>query len=125
MDNHSDDTASRFFDDLENALMAAALAATTHGKQRNALLSRWLIGTFNAAAYGLKVLGIQPGILNWEPDGEGQRLVYLSPTGLACALARVYEQPNGSWAALVVAGVADHLLEAIGRAEWAVARLTA
>ena len=121
----SDEIAERYLDQLETALMSAALADTTEGKQRKALISQWLIGTFNAAALGLKAYGVKPGRLDWQPDGTGHALTWSSPTGLACHLARVYAQPNGTWVALAVAGVADDLLEAMGRAEWAICRLTA
>ena len=113
-----------YLDQLENALMSAALADITDGPQRKALRSRWLIGMYNAAAFGLKAYGINPGRLEWTHEGEGQRLMWTSPTGLSCHLARVYAQPNDTWAAVVVAGVKDQLLEAMCQAEWAVCRLT-
>lgn len=113
-----------YLDQLETALMAAALAATTDGPQRKRLKAQWVIGTYNAAAFGLKALGVQPGRLEWMPDGHGHALIWFSPTGLTCHLGKVYSQLNGTWAALVVAGVGDGEIEAMGRAEWAVSRLT-
>lgn len=112
-----------YLDQLETAMMAAALADTTDGAQRKRLIGRWLIGTYNAAAFGLDH-DARPGMLAWSPDGDGHALTWLSPTGLACHLGKVYEQPNGTWAALVVAGVGDGVIEAMGRVEWAVCRLT-
>lgn len=121
--NASDEAADRYLGQLETALMSAALADITDGRQRAALLSQWIVGTFNAASYGLAP-GEKPGALAWGPDGSGHALIWLSPTGLACHLGKVYEQPNGTWAALVVAGAGDGAIEAMGRVEWAVCRLT-
>lgn len=69
--------------------------------------------------------GIGRGLLDWQPDGAGHRLVWYTQSRLACPLARLYRQENGTWAALIVAGFRNELIEAMAAAEWGVARLTA
>ncbi len=121
-----DDEAGRYAADLESALLAQALAETgALGTERTkALLRLWLAGTFNACAQDIGEAGLK-GALRWEPEQGGHRLIWHTPAGIACPLARIYPQENGTWAALIVAGVKDDLLEAMLSAEWGVARLTA
>ena len=122
-----EDEAGRYAADLESALLARALAETGSltGERTKALLRQWLHGTFNASAHAIETGCGLKGDLAWEPDGEGFRLVWYAPSGLACPLARLYRQADDSWAALIVAGVRDDLLEAIAAAEWGIARLAA
>ena len=124
-DQTGDNLAARFGPMLESALLARALADTggSSDERAKALLGQWMLGTFNAASVALGGLGSLIGYLDWEPDGAGQRLVWYSPAGVACPLARLYEQPDGMWAALIVAGVKDDLLAAMAAAEWGVSRL--
>ena len=121
-----DDTAARYTAELESALLAQALADTGGlGDERTkALLRHWIAGLFNANAAALASLADGRGTLAWEPDGSGYRLIWYAPTGMACPLARLYAQENGTWAALIVAGVRDDLIEAMAAAEWGVSRLT-
>lgn len=120
----SDPHAARYWEELESALMASTLATSTDvgPERKRALLEVWVQGVFNAAAAGLIVAG--QGELAWFEDGPRRDLVYRSPSGLTCPLARVYPQPDGSWAALVIAGVRDDEGAAMARAEWALTRLT-
>jgi len=120
----TDDLVSRFTAQLESALLAQALAETggLPDERAKALLGLWVAGTFNASAAALE--GVERGMLDWQPDGTGHRLVWYMPSGIACPLARVYRQENGTWAALIVAGVRDDLIEAMAAAEWGVSRLT-
>ena len=121
-----DDEVGRYAADLESALLAQALAETgALGPERTkALLRRWLAGAFNASAQHIGEAGFK-GTLSWEPERDSHRLIWYTPSGLACPLARIYPQENGTWAALIVAGVKDDLLEAMLSAEWGIARLTA
>lgn len=126
--NATDDNAGRRFTaELESALLARALAEAggQTDERMRALLSSWLCGTFNASAAGLLSIGDGRGHTAWEPDGNGYRLTWYAPTGLACPLARMYPQENGTWAALIVAGVRDDPAAAMMAAEWGVARLAA
>ncbi len=122
--DETDDIASRFAAQLESALLARALAETggLPDERARSLLSLWLAGTFNGSAIALEAIG--RGALDWRPDGDGFHLVWTMPSGLACPLARLYQQPDESWVALVVAGVRDGLIEAMAAAEWSVSRLT-
>jgi hypothetical protein len=45
------------------------------------------------------------------------------PAGIACPLAHIYPQPDGSWAVLIVAGVRNEITEAMAAAEWGISRL--
>jgi len=126
--NLTDEVASRYTADLESALLARALAeaGSLPDERAKALLAAWLTGTFNAAMAALAdSVAEGRGELVWQPDGEGYRLTWLAPTGLACPLARIYGQPDGTWAALVVAGVKGDPAEAMVAAEWGISRLTA
>lgn len=120
----TDDLTSRFAAELESALLAQALAETAGlpDERAKALLGLWVAGTFNATANGLE--GIGRGVLDWQPDGTGYRLIWCAPSGIACPLARIYPQENDTWAALIVAGVRDGLIEAMAAAEWGISRLT-
>lgn len=122
-----DELADRYTEQLESALMARALAeaGALPDERTRAMLSCWILGNFNFAAAGLRSIAQGRGFLTWEPDGNGFRLVWQSPTGFACPLARLYPQENDTWAALIVAGVRDDVHEAMAAAEWGVARLTA
>lgn len=123
-----DELASRYTADLESALLARALADTGNlpDERAKALLASWLAGTFNAAMAALSgSLADGRGDLVWQPDGDCYRLVWLAPTGLACPLARIYRQDDGTWAALVVAGVRDDPAAAMVAAEWGISRLAA
>lgn len=125
--NLTDETAERYTAMLESALLARALADTgaLPDERRKQLLRQWLHGTFNPSADGCTTIGEGSGALVWQPEGSGYRLTWLAPTGLACPLARIYAQDDGSWAVLVVAGVRDNPAEAMAIAEWGVSRLTA
>lgn len=122
-----DPNVERIKGELDNAMLAMALAEAGEAETdtRKELHARWLWGTFQAAAHGLNILGITEGygLLEWQPDRDGMRLIWHSPTGLICPLARLYPQANGTWAAMVVAGVKDSPEEAMAAAEWAVSRL--
>jgi hypothetical protein len=119
--------ASRFAAELESALLAQALADTggLPDERTKALLRQWLVGTFDAASANLLSIIDGRGALDWKPEGDGYRLVWYAPTGLACPLARIYAQADGSWAALIVAGVRDDAQSAMLAAEWGVSRLAA
>lgn len=123
----TDPHAERFWDDLESALMAAAIAhqADLRAERIKALRRLWLRGTFNAFAVGPVAGPAGGGKLEWITNGEEVRLHYTSPRGLQCHLARVYRQPDDSFAAIVVAVVANDPYQAMATAEWAIARLTA
>ncbi|MBU6408720.1 MAG: hypothetical protein KGS44_16605 [Alphaproteobacteria bacterium] len=64
--------------------------------------------------------------LEWRQAGPSQwELVYTALTGIQCSLRRIYQQPDGSWGALVIAGVKDDHHAALAAAEWAIAKLCA
>lgn len=121
-----EDEAGRYAADLESALLARALAETgsLSDERTRAMVHLWVMGTFNACAHAIVDGACLPGRLAWEPEGSGHRLVWYMPAGLACPLARLYPQADGSWAAMIVAGVKDDLIEAMAAAEWGIARLT-
>lgn len=52
-DAGTDHGAGRYQAQLENALLAKAIAETGNADERQALLSAWLIGTFNATMLGI------------------------------------------------------------------------
>lgn len=122
-----DALAARFAAGLESALLARALAEAggLPDERAKALLACWLCGTFNATAHDVTTIGEGRGLLAWEPEGDGYRMVWLAPSGLACPLARLYPQADGTWAALIVAGVRDSTEQAMMAAEWGVSRLGA
>lgn len=113
--------AERFTAELESALLAQALLGTggLPDERARALYAAWLRGIFNATVFDLRSIGDWRGDMAWEPDGTGYRLTWYGPTGLACPLARIYPQENGSWVALIVAGVRDDAGTAMAAAEWA------
>jgi len=123
----TDPYAKTYWQNLETALMARTIEATADlpPERRKALLSVWLQGVFDAAAVGLPQQFNQDGLLVWTEHGSLRHLTYHAPTGFSCHLGRVYPQPNGTWAALVIAGVADDEHTAMAKAEWAISRLTA
>lgn len=122
----NDPQAERFWEALEAAMLAKTIEHTADlpPERRKALLGLWVQGVFDAAAAGLPVVAGH-GYLTWQEQGSIRHLVYEDPRGLTCALGRAYLQPNGTWAALVVAGVGMDEFEAMGKAEWAISRLTA
>lgn len=126
LDDSRDDFADRYAGELERALLARALAGTGSlpGERARALLADWLSGTYNAAAAGVPGLHDGHGMLAWEPVGDTFNLLWFTPGGIVCPLARLYPQENDTWAAMVVAGVKDTPEEAMAAAEWAIARLT-
>lgn len=116
-------------DDWESALLAAAVRENTEldPLQHRRLLRVWLPGLFNAAACGLGADGRETpgGGFQWLPAGPGQyQLVWHAPYGISMVLAKVYGQENGSFAAVVIAGVKDDPAEAMHAAQWAIARLS-
>lgn len=116
-----------YLERLESAAMSMTLAASSDlpDDDRKAIYRQWLDGTFNAASHGLDVrYGCGAGLLVWQQGGPTQHdLIYRAVTGMNCNLGRAYRQPDGSWAALVIAGVRGSLEEAQAAAELAVARL--
>jgi hypothetical protein len=125
LDTAHDPVADRYAAELESALLARALseAGGLPESRARSMLASWVHGTFNAAAYGIPLLGTG-GPLEWEREGNGLRLVWTMPGGLSCPLARLYPQADGSWVALVVAGVKSDPGAAMAAAEWAISRLT-
>ncbi len=121
----NDPLGGRFTADLETAQLAAALVAAggLPTERARALLRDVYRAWFNASAAGICDAAFT-GVLQWEPDGGGYRFIWYTHGGLACPLARVYPQENGTWASLVVAGVKDDVSEALAQAEWAISRLT-
>lgn len=123
--DEGDPNAARYAAELESALLARALADTggLPDERTRALLRDWLAGIFNANAWAIpRDLG--SGTLAWMPDRDGFCLLWTMAGGLVAPLARLYPQPDGTWAAMVVAGVRDTPEAAMLAAEWAVARLT-
>lgn len=126
--NASDpDHARRYTAELEAALLARSLADAggLPDERAKALLSSWLRGVFNASSAGLLSIGDGRGHIAWEPEGTGYRLKWIAPCGIACPLARIYEQEDGSWAVLIVAAVRDDPASAMMAAEWGISRLAA
>lgn len=127
-DVRSNGSFARYREQWEASLLAsviAGLADLDPADRRDALRAIYL-GSFNGAAFG--VYGVDElggGSLEWTQAGPEQfDLVYTGPSDVKCNLGRVYAQPNGTWAALVVAGAKDDLYAAMASAEWAVARLS-
>jgi hypothetical protein len=120
---------SRYKTQWESALLAHTVAATVslEDPDQKDLLRVWLVGLFNGAGFAAEAEkdGLGGGSLDWRAAGPTQfDLIYRSTYGLVCPLGRAYMQPNGTWAAMVVAGVKDELPEAMASAEWAIARLS-
>jgi hypothetical protein len=68
---------------------------------------------------------IGSGTFEWLATGpQNYRLAWHSPHGPIPMLAQIYGRENGSFAAVVVAGVKDNVPEAMGAAEWALSRLS-
>lgn len=117
----------RYREQWESALLSLAMYEYTHtaDADRRDLCRSWFPGLFNGhAAHVLE--GPADGFrsLEWRQAGPSQfDLIYTAPYGLQCSLARVYRQPDGSWAAMVIAGVRDDPHEAMAAAEWGVSRL--
>ncbi len=119
----------RYRDRWENALLAKLLSeqSSLEPDERRDLFKNWFQGIFNAvAAHALDPEASGVGEIEWKHAGPTQfDCVYTSPYGLKCVLSRVYEQPDGSWGALVIAGVTDDQWSAVASAEWAISRLCA
>ncbi len=117
-----------YLERLESAAMAATFAASSDlpPDRMKALLRDWLGGTFNAASHGFDLRqGCGAGLLVWEQTGPTTHdLIYRAVTGMNASLGRAYRQPNGTWGALVIAGVCDSLEEAQAAAEWAASLLS-
>lgn len=117
-------------EDWESALLAAAIRENTEldPLQHKRLLHAWLPGLFNAAAGGIDTDDRRMpgnGGFQWVPAGPGHyQLVWYAPYGVSMVLAKVYGQENGSYVAVVVAGVKDDPAEAMQAAQWAIARLS-
>ena len=118
---------ARYRAQWETGVMASALAhlADLDAAERKALCRSWVLSAYNGAAFGVYD-SHEPlaGNIEWVQAGPTQYdCLYTGPYGVKCALGRVYEQPDGSWAAMIIAGVKDSYLEALASAEWALARL--
>lgn len=117
---------AKYREQWEGALLARAVAENSELSpgERRQVLRTWFQGLYNAASYGVSD-GFGAGELEWRAAGPTQfDCVYAAPYGLRCNLARVYEQPDGSWAALVIAGVKASPNEAMDAALWAISRLS-
>lgn len=126
--DQDDPIAARYWEELESAMMAETIAASADlpPARRKSLLKLWAPAVFNAAAFGLDRMTAGSGTLEWDAtDRNNYVLTYRAAYGMAYPLAKIYHQPNDTWAALVVAGVKDDLYEAMAQCEWAVSRLTA
>lgn len=117
----------RYREQWEASLLASVIAgmADLSVADRKEALRGIYLGGFNGAAFGVYDGDeLSGGALEWTQAGPQQfDLVYSGRSGIHCNLGRVYAQPNGSWAALVIAGVKDDLSAAMASAEWAIARL--
>lgn len=118
----------RYREQWENALLS--LTMFDHGAgdddTQRSLCRNWIIGVFNGhAAHAFESPDEGFNALEWKRAGETQfDLIYTSSFGVQCSLGRIYEQPNGTWAALVIAGVKDDRYDAMASAEWAVSQLS-
>ncbi len=124
----TDPYTERYFSDLESALFSRAIAnsgADLPPERHKALLRQWLLGTFNASSHDTGGAISGTGEMQWIANGDEIRLLYNGPGGVTCHLARIYPQPDQTWAAIVVAGVRDDPYSAMAAAEWAVSRLAA
>lgn len=118
---------SRYRAQWETALMAQTIGevASLDASERKEILRAWLQGVYNGASFAAGSELTSSGNLDWRAAGPSQfDLIYRSSYGFACSLGRAYRQPDGTWAALVIAGVKDDLPAAMAAAEWAVARLS-
>lgn len=124
-DDHGTD---RHREDWESALLAAAARENTEldPLQHKRLLRVWLPGLFNAASHdACERSAPARGGFQWVPAGpEHYQLIWHAPYGVSMVLAKIYRQDNGSYAALVIAGVKDDPAEAMQAAQWAIARLS-
>lgn len=94
-----DPQAARYWADLESSMMAHTIASSVKlSPQRlNALLQRWVYGSFNASGYGVGIGLRGLGTLQWSEEPTGHyRLLHHSAYGLACSMAQVYRQPDGT-----------------------------
>lgn len=119
---------ARYRQQWEASMLASVIAGTADldAADRKEILRAILEGSFNGAAYGVYDADeLGGGNLEWTQAGPTQfDLVYTSSCYAKCNLGRVYSQPDGSWGALVVAGVKDDPYAAMASAEWAIARLS-
>jgi hypothetical protein len=119
---------ARYRAQWESALLAQTVADTVslEPEERKDILRVWMQGVYNAAAFAAEgETEGSHGDMDWRAASATQfDLIYRSRHGFAWSLGRAYQQPNGSWAALVIAGVKDDLLGAMAAAEWAIARLS-
>src|SRR5690606_19751722 len=109
----------------ESALLSLTLSdyrADARDTDRRDLHRAWFVGLFNGhASHVLEDAADGFRSLEWQQAGPTQiDLIYTAPYGLRCSLGRVYAQPDGSWAALVIAGVRDDPDAAMAAAEWAI-----
>lgn len=119
---------ARYRAEWENGLLAQALATTADPEDKKRLLQRFYETRFNAASFHAVELGESAwsGDIDFVQAGKTQHdIIYRAPYGVACSLGRIYQQPDGSWASLVIAGVKDDMYEALAAAEWAIRQLTA
>lgn len=120
--------ADRHREDRESALLAAAVRENTEldPLQRKRLLRVWLPGLFNGAASGVDERRVPgSGSFQWMPAGPSNyQLVWHAPYGVSMVLAKIYRQEDGSYAAIVIAGVRDDPAAAMQAAQWAIARLS-
>lgn len=118
----------RYREQWENALLSLTLFEYGSGADNDHrdLCRQWFFGLFNGhAAHVFEAAEDGFRSLEWMQAGPTQfDLIYTAPYGAKCSLGRVYEQPNGTWASMVVAGVKDDPHEAMAAAEWAVSRLS-
>jgi len=125
MDRHP--RADRYKDQWETGVMAAAVSAmaSLDPDERQALLKRWIIDSYNGASSGIAAeAGDFTAAIEWAQSGPTHfDLLYEGPFGMKLSLGRAYQQPNGTWAAMVIAGVKDELEGAMASAEWAISRL--
>jgi len=71
-------------------------------------------------------LWAKPRLSGVRPDPRnGIWSIHTALTGIQCSQGRIYQQPDGSWGALVIAGVKDDHHAALAAAEWAIAKLCA
>jgi len=120
---------ARYRAQWESALLAQTVAETAglDPEDQKQIRRVWLQGLYNAVSFAAEGEKDGPGggCLDWCAVSPTQvDFIYRSSYGLVCPLGRAYQQPNGTWAALVIAGVKDDLPEAMAAAEWAIARLS-
>ena len=104
-------------------LSSASVDPNSHIRKR--VLRSWILGMFNGASFGVSECVYEDTHFEWVAATPTQwDLIYTTPYGLTCPLARAYEQSDGLWASLVIAGVKDDLQKAMLAAERAIAQLS-